>query len=72
MWAPRLELDSTAIPWDALVRNFQEGHSGYIAEALEYPLFFPRDMDALRRFKQPDLFLSLKRNLAMVSNLAYF
>ena len=35
MWAPRLEFDSTAIPWDALVQNFQEGHSGYIAEALE-------------------------------------
>ena len=28
-------------------------------------------MDALRRFKQPDLFLSLKRDLATVSNLTY-
>ena len=47
------------------------GHSGYIVEALEQLLLHARDMDALRRFKQPDHFLSLKRGLAMVSNLTY-
>jgi len=34
-WAPRLELDGVAILWDTSVREFQRGHSAYIAEALE-------------------------------------
>ena len=67
-WAPRLELDGTPIPWDASIRSFQVGHSGNIAEALQQPLLLPKDIDAVRRFKQPDLFLSLKRDLAMVSS----
>ena len=54
-WSPQLEVDVIAIPWNALVRDFQRGRAGYIVEALE----------------QNDLFLSLKRDLAMVSNLSY-
>ena len=68
-WSPRLELDGALIPWDASVRNFQLGHSTYVVEALKQPFLLPRDMDAYKRFKQPDLFLSLKRDLAMVSDL---
>ena len=68
-WSPRLELDGAPIPWDASIRNFQLGHSAYVVEALEQPFLLPRDMDAYKRFKQPDLFLSLKRDLAMVSDL---
>ena len=68
-WSPRLDLDGAPIPWDAAVRNFQLGHLGYVAKALEQPFLLPRDMDAYKRFKQPDLFLSLKRDLAMVSDL---
>ena len=68
-WSPRLELDGSPIPWDASVQNFQGGHSGYIAKALEQPLLFPRDMDAYKHFKQPDLFLSLKKDVSMVSDL---
>ena len=40
---------------------------GHITEALEQPPLFPKDMDGYRRFKQNDLFLSLKRDLAMVN-----
>ena len=40
---------------------------GHIAEALVQPLLLPKDMDGYRRFKQNDLFLSLKRDLAMVN-----
>ena len=43
-----------------------------MAEALERPLLLPKDMDALKHMRQPDLFLSLKRDLALVSSLAYF
>ena len=43
-----------------------------MAEALERLLLLPKDMDALKHMRQPDLFLSLKRDLALVSSLAYF
>ena len=66
-WSHRLEVDGASIPWGASVREFQKGRAGYIAEALEQPLLRPKDMDAYRRFTQNDLFLSLKRDLAMVS-----
>ena len=39
----------------------------YLAQALEQPFLLPKDMEALRRMRQPDLFMSLKRDLAMVS-----
>ena len=60
-------MDGAPIPWDASVREFQKGRAGYIAEALEQPLLLPKDMDAYKRFIQNDLFLSLKRDLAMVN-----
>ena len=34
-WAPRLELDKAAISWNSFIREFQRGHSSYVAEALE-------------------------------------
>ena len=67
IWSPRLEVDGAPIPWDASVREFQKGQAGHIAEALEQPLLLPKDMDGYRRFKQNSLFLSLKRDLAMVN-----
>ena len=70
-WSPQLEVDVAAIPWNASVRDFQRGRVSYIAEALEQPLLLLRDMEAYRHFKQNDFFLSLKRDLAMVSNLSY-
>ena len=42
---------------------------GYIVEALEQPLLLPKDIEAYRRFKQNDLFMSMKRDLAMVGKL---
>ena len=68
-WSPRQEVDKTPILWNASVREFQRGPAGYIFEALDQPLLLPKDMEAYRRFKQKQLFLSLKRDLAMVSNL---
>ena len=68
IWSPRLEVDGVAIPWNASVKEFQRGHSAYIAKALEQPLLLPKDMDAVRKLKQQDLFMSLKMDLAMVSS----
>ena len=50
-WAPRLELDGTTIPWNSSIREFQRGHSVYVAEALEQLLLLPKDMEALRRMR---------------------
>ena len=70
-WSPRLEVDGAAIRWDTSIRDFQRGRAGHIVEALEQPLLLSRDMEAYKRFKQNNLFLSLKRDLAMVSSLSY-
>ena len=67
-WSPQLEVDGATISWNAFVREFQRGHSAYIAEALEQPLFLPKDIDVVRKMKEQDLFMSLKRDLAMVSS----
>ena len=40
----------------------------YLAEALKQPLLLPKDMAVLKNMRQPDLFLSLKRDLALVSS----
>ena len=67
IWAPRLKLEGAAIPWDASIWESQRGHATYLAKALEQPLLLLKDMEALRHTRQPDLFMSLKRDLTMVS-----
>ena len=70
-WSPRLEVDGAAIPYNASIREYNQGRAGYIAEALEQYVLLPRDMKAYRRFSQPELFLSLKRDLAMVRKFIF-
>ena len=71
-WSPVLEVDGMPIVFDATLRHYRGGHAGLMAEALQQPLLLPQDMAAYRSFNHPDLFLSLKRDLAMVSNSANF
>ena len=70
-WAPRLELEGTPIQWNSSIREFQRGHFVYVAIALVQPLLLPKDMEALRRVRQPNLFMFLKRDLAIVSSSSY-
>ena len=56
------------ITYDASLRHYREGHAGHVAEALKQPLLLPKDMEAYRNFNHPELFLSFKRDLAMVSD----
>jgi len=70
-WSLRLKVDGAAIPYNASVQEYNRGRAGYIAEALEQPVLLPRDMEAYRRISQPDLFLSLKRDLAMVGQFIF-
>ena len=65
-WSLKLEVNGVAIPYIASVQEYNRGRAGYIVEALEQPVLLPRDMEAYRRFSQPELFLSLKKDLAMV------
>ena len=67
-WSPVLEVDGAPIAMDASLRHFRGGHAGRMAKALQQPLLLPTDMAAYRSFNHPDLFLSLKRDLDMVSN----
>ena len=70
-WSPRLKVVGATIPRNAFIRDYQRGHSTHVAEALEQPLLLPKDMDATRKLKQQELFMSLKRDLAMVSSQSY-
>ena len=72
IWSPILEVDGAPIAMDATLRHFCGGHASLMAEALQQPLLLPQDMAAYRSFNHPDLFLSLKRDLAMVSNSVHF
>ena len=71
IWSPKLEVDSVPIARDSSIRHYHGGHAGYVTEALEQPLLLPKDMESYRNFSQQELFLSLKRDLAMVSGLIY-
>ena len=70
-WSPKLEVDGAPIAWDASLRHYRGGHAGYVAEALEQPLLLPKDMEAYGNFNHPELFLSFKMDLAMVSYLIH-
>ena len=70
-WSPKLEVDGVPIAYDASLRHYREGHVGRVAEALEQPLLLPKNMKAYRNFNHLELFLSLKRDLAMVSYLIH-
>ena len=61
-----------SIAYDATLRHYRGGHAGLVAEALEQPLLLPKDMEAYRTFNHPELFLSLKRDLAMVSDSIHY
>ena len=60
------------IAYDATLKHYRGGYAGLVAEALEQPLLLPQDMEAYRAFNHPELFLSLKRDLAMVSDSIHF
>ena len=69
IWSHKLEVDGVPIAWDSSLRHYHGGHAGHVA--LEQPLLLPKDMESYRSFTQPELFLSLKRDLAMVSDLTH-
>ena len=53
------------LPTDSSIREFDNGKAGYVANSVEQALL-PRDMVKLRNLKKHEMFLSLKRDLALV------
>ena len=68
-WTPSLVLDKAPLPSDASIKDFQQSKAGYVANAVEQALLLPTDMANLRSMRKYEVFLNLKRDLAMVSPL---
>ena len=60
-------LDGAPLPADASVKNFQQGKAGYVADTMEQVLLLPKDMADLKSIGKHEVFLSLKRDFALVS-----
>ena len=58
-------LDGAPLPASASVRDL--GKAGYVADTVEQALLLLEDMADLRSLRRHEVFLSLKRDLAMVS-----
>ena len=71
-WTPSIVLDEASLPSDASIRDFQQSRAEYVANAVEQVLFLPSDIADLRSIRKHEVFLSLKRDYAMVSPLTNF
>ena len=60
-------LDRSPFPANSSIRDFQKGKAGYVVDAIEQALLLLEDMVDLRTMKKHEVFLSLKRDLEMVS-----
>ncbi|KAL0010808.1 hypothetical protein SO802_005916 [Lithocarpus litseifolius] len=72
VWCPTMILDGDAVNADASIRNPQQGKTAYVADALEQSLLLPEDMNELRQMRKHEVFLTLKKELALrVENVFY-
>ena len=65
-----MELNGAPLLNDASIRNFQQGTTRYVVDAVEQSLLLHKDMADLRSMRKHEVFLGLKRDLAMVSFLS--
>ena len=59
-------LDKAPLLVDISIRDFQGGKVGYVANAVEQALLLLRDIAKLQSMRRHEVYLSLKRYLAMV------
>ncbi|XP_030932029.1 uncharacterized protein LOC115957808 [Quercus lobata] len=71
VWNPTFDLDDSPLREDASISDFDSGRAGYIANTVEQALLLPRDMDELRNLKKHELFLSVKKDLALATQAAH-
>ena len=57
----------SSLAYYASVKNFQQGKAGYVADIMEQVLLLPKDMADLKSMRKHEVFLSLKRDFALVS-----
>ena len=60
-------LNRAPLPADMSIREFQQGLAGYVVDVVEQVLLLLADMANLKSIRKQEVFLSLKRDLAMVS-----
>ena len=66
-WTPTLMLDGAHLPANASIRDFRGGKAGYVVDVVEQALLILEDMADLGSLRRHEVFLSLKRDLVMVS-----
>ena len=71
-WNPSFVLDEAPLLASSSIRDFQQGKVGYVADAMEKALLLPRDLADLRLIRKHEVFLTLKRDLSLVSFLTTF
>ena len=66
-WNPPLVMDEAPLLTNASINDFQHEKARYVANAVKQALLLPRDMANLRSMTKHKVFLSLKKDLALVS-----
>ena len=66
-----MELNGAPLLNDASIRDFQGDTAGYVVDAMEQSLLLPKDTANLKSLRHYEVFLGLKRDLAMVSLLLF-
>ena len=61
-----LVLDGAHIPLNSSIHRFNNGRASYVANSVKQALLLPQDMAELRNLKKHEMFLFLKRDLALV------
>nr|POF00739.1 hypothetical protein CFP56_77029 [Quercus suber] len=64
-WNPPLVLDGDPFTSNSSIQNFDNERASYIANFVEQALLLPLDMAELHNLKKHEIFLSLKRDLAL-------
>ena len=65
-WLPAPMLHEEPLMENASLRDFRGGEGASVADALERTLLLPTDMEELKNMRRQEVFLSMKRYLAMV------
>ena len=65
-WNPLLVLDGAPLSSSSSIWEFQQGRAGKVVDSMEQALLLPWDMEELKNLKKHEVFLILKKDLAMV------
>ena len=65
-WNSSLVLDGAPLSSSYSIWEFQQGRAGYVVYSMKQALLLLWDMEELKNLKKHEVFLTLKRDLAMV------